>query len=232
LAAGAKADLDCGHGCNALMLAAASGDSELVAAVRRAGVKETPDAAPYLEILKFAQNAEGLKYKAALAEIASLTGQKPAPEKRVGVYRLAMKAEPAKAFLDKNHARLLNEGCYVFLNEQHFGIGGEPDVLWILPTDDKFAVMAFTGVDGINYGLDNHLVIRWMKQLEKGQPYLLTGCGQDFMSGRFIGSLADADAMAKRMYAFCPDIVDQGTGSVEALAKELRDRNELYFWWD
>jgi hypothetical protein len=87
-------------------------------------------------------------------------------------------------------------------------------------------------VDGINYDIDNHLVIRWMKRLDRDQPFLMTGCGRDFLSGRFVSKLPDADAMAKRMYAFCPDIVDQGTGSVEALAKELRKTNELYFWWD
>jgi hypothetical protein len=34
------------------------------------------------------------------------------------------------------------------------------------------------------------------------------------------------------MYDFCPDIVDQGVGSVKALATELRRSRSLYFWWD
>jgi hypothetical protein len=44
--------------------------------------------------------------------------------------------------------------------------------------------------------------------------------------------LDDVEAMAKRMYAFCPDIVDQGTNTVEALARELKETNALFFWWD
>lgn len=232
LAKGARADLDCGHGCNSLMLAAATGDEELVAAVRNAGGKETPDSEPYLEILKFAGNAEKPEYKAAVAEIAQLAGKAPTPGERAGTYKLELGAPEAKAFLEKHHAALLGKGCYVFRHDQGFGIGDKPDVLWIVPTTDKFAVMAFTGVDGINYNIDNHLVIRWMKRLERDQSFVMTGCGRDFLSGHFVNKVPDANAMAKRMYAFCPDIVDQGTGSVDALAKELKKNNELYFWWD
>ena len=232
LAAGADGNLDCGHGCTTLMLAAATGDEELVGAVKKAGAEETPDAQPYLEILNFAGNAERPEYQAALKEIARLSGKKPMPQELAGTYKLELDAEAARTFLDKHHAPLLDNGCYVFLYEQHFALGGRSDVLWILPTSDKYVVMAFTGVNGINYGIDNYLVIRWMKRLERDHPFVLTGCGFDFLSGRFETKLPDPAAMARRMYAFCPDIVDQGTGSVEALAKELRRTNELYFWWD
>ncbi len=232
IAAGANPNLDCGHGCTSLMLAAATGDQELVARLRQAGVAETPEAAPYLEILQFQENAERPDYRAALAEIEKLTGRRAAPAERPGEYRLELGAEAASEFLDQHHERLREKGCYVFLYDQNFGIGGKPDVLCILPTKDKYAVMAYTGVNGINYDIDNHLVIRWMKRLEAEHPYLLTGCGFDFLSGRFKDRLVDPEGMAERMYKFCPDIVDQGTGSVRELANELKRTNGLYFWWD
>jgi hypothetical protein len=232
LAAGAKADLDCGYGCNTLMLAAATGDAELVATIRKAGVKETPEATPYLEILKFADNAQRPEFKAALAEIEQLSGNKPAPGQRPGLYTLELGEQAAKTFLEKHHARLLKSGCYIFLYDEHFQIDNKPDELWILPTKDKFAIMAFTGVNGINYEIDNHLVILWMKKLDRDHPYLLTGCGSDFLAGHFADRLSDPASMAKKMYTFCPDIVEQGTGSVEKLAEELRKTNQLYFWWD
>jgi hypothetical protein len=39
-------------------------------------------------------------------------------------------------------------------------------------------------------------------------------------------------AFAREVYAFCPDVVDQGTGAVEALAAEMSRTNTLYLWWD
>ena len=40
------------------------------------------------------------------------------------------------------------------------------------------------------------------------------------------------DAFVRELYPFCPDIVDQGAGSIEAAAAEMRDANALFLWWD
>lgn len=45
-------------------------------------------------------------------------------------------------------------------------------------------------------------------------------------------SEADAMALAKEQYAFCSDIVEQGMGSISALAEELKQSTVWYFWWD
>ncbi len=39
-------------------------------------------------------------------------------------------------------------------------------------------------------------------------------------------------ALAKQHYDYCGDIVDQGVGSIEALAAGLLDGTVRYFWWD
>ncbi|MDQ0230125.1 hypothetical protein J2S19_001377 [Metabacillus malikii] len=38
--------------------------------------------------------------------------------------------------------------------------------------------------------------------------------------------------LAHEMYDFCPDIVDQGTGSIENLIEELIETENLFLWWD
>ena len=42
----------------------------------------------------------------------------------------------------------------------------------------------------------------------------------------------DLAAFCKDLYEFCPDIVDQGTGTVELLEKEIREREQVFLWWD
>lgn len=39
-------------------------------------------------------------------------------------------------------------------------------------------------------------------------------------------------ALAREQYAYCADIVDQGVGTVGALAGSLRGAASWYFWWD
>lgn len=38
--------------------------------------------------------------------------------------------------------------------------------------------------------------------------------------------------LAREHYIYCPDIVDQGVGSLEALAEALKESRTWYFWWD
>jgi hypothetical protein len=39
-------------------------------------------------------------------------------------------------------------------------------------------------------------------------------------------------AVAREQYAYCPDIVDQGVGSIGELAAEHVCSPSWYFWWD
>ncbi len=231
LKAGARADMDCGHGCNTLMLAAAIGDIELVAKVKEAGVEETPEAAPYLEVLEFSERAKAPQFLDALAEIERITGQRPRTAKVPGAFQFTLTSKAAKKFLDEHHERLKDWGCYAFVYDRLLDKRKEQYVIWVLPTMNQFAVMACTGVSGLNYDIDNYLVLLWMKRLYQDYPYSITDCS-GHISGHFRERLDDVEAMAKRMYAFCPDIVDQGTNTVEALARELKETNALFFWWD
>ena len=60
--------------------------------------------------------------------------------------------------------------------------------------------------------------------LRTRRPLLANGTGG--LSGPAVFPLA------LRMYAFCPDIVTQGVGSIWALADSLRASDIWYFWWD
>jgi hypothetical protein len=42
----------------------------------------------------------------------------------------------------------------------------------------------------------------------------------------------EALALAREQYRYCPDIVDQGSGTISALAAQLMSSDWWYFWWD
>jgi len=39
-------------------------------------------------------------------------------------------------------------------------------------------------------------------------------------------------SVALEQYAFCPDIVEQGTETLEGLAGEILNQPHWFFWWD
>lgn len=77
-------------------------------------------------------------------------------------------------------------------------------------------------------------MIRWLKRLDRTHPFRLYGAGIDVIEGRFADAPhgQDAHTPARAMYRFDPDVVEQGTETVGALAQELERTGELYLWWD
>ncbi len=143
-----------------------------------------------------------------------------------------VEAKRVEALLAAVQDRFVAQGFYLFRIAQEFGVGGRPDTLALYPSRDRYAILRLVGTNGANYGIGPDSIVTWLEALEREQPFVLTGIGFDWVGGRFTTPLANPDVLARRFNEFCPDIVTQGTGSVEALAQELRRSGELYCWWD
>ena len=141
-------------------------------------------------------------------------------------------AKRAEALVVAAQDRFLAQGFYLFRVAQHFGINGHPDTLALYPSRDRYAILRLVGTNGANYDVGPDSIVAWLTALEREQPFVLTGIGFDWVAGKFTTPLADPDGLAQRFNAFCPDIVTQGTGTVAALARELKRSGELYCWWD
>ncbi len=113
--------------------------------------------------------------------------------------------------------------------------------LILMPTANKYAAVLACGTNGINKGHDTEAVVSWLMEMEKENPFILAGCGFDFLDGRFSGPVKEAKTVAERMVAFCPDMVDQAQSSImplsrpdqiAALAEDLKRTGWFGFWWD
>jgi ankyrin repeat protein len=181
----------------------------------------------------FGPEARKQEFRKALEKLKKLCGSEPQPLGEIkGGFSFAVPQEKAEQLLSNHQADFLEQGYYLFRCVSNHGIGGQPDSLALLPTTDKYRVIEAMQTNGANCDLMTDDIIHWLKELEKDQPFELTGIGFDYLEGQFTSRLKNSRQLAKKMYAFCPDIVDQGTGSVAELARELKKSNRLYFWWD
>jgi len=123
--------------------------------------------------------------------------------------------------------RYRSRGAFVFESQRR------DKFLVVLPTRDWSAALAVMHTSAGNYGMSSGDIASWMKNLETTQPFELEHISHSTLSGRFLTPIADPARLAEEMYRFCPDIVDQGCGSVARLARELDKPNaRLFFWWD
>jgi len=104
--------------------------------------------------------------------------------------------------------------------------------LGLLPTNDPFEIIAAMGTSAPNYGRESGQIIQWLQDLNSDQPFLLMGAGDDFVVGKFIRAIANCRALARRICNFCPDAVQQGSGTVAALARSLKETGRFCLWWD
>jgi hypothetical protein len=101
-----------------------------------------------------------------------------------------------------------------------------------MPTKEWADLIAAFQTNGANYDLMPAGVVKWLKELEQRHPFKLTGGGFEWLEGRFLQPVSKTRKLAHQMYEFCPDIVDQGIGSVKDLARALEKDGTFFFWWD
>jgi hypothetical protein len=63
-------------------------------------------------------------------------------------------------------------------------------------------------------------------------PLVISGSTIEMAVARPPSTREDALALARQQYIYCPDIVEQGTETIEALAATLLNGHSWFFWWD
>jgi hypothetical protein len=95
----------------------------------------------------------------------------------------------------------------------------------------QFDILRHAASDGINHGLETEDLIAKLTKWHGEHGVDVFHAESDTIELELLREPEDRMAFAQELYAFCPDIVDQGIGSVEALAESL-ERQHIYLWWD
>ncbi|HLK67224.1 MAG TPA: DUF4253 domain-containing protein [Bryobacteraceae bacterium] len=128
--------------------------------------------------------------------------------------------------------RLLPAGYIAFVSGTQMGIYGAPDEVSVLKAADPLDAITGMGTNGNNYGIYCDMVAARLREWDRRFGLLLRGAGGGWLEAEFRRQPDDMMAFAREVYAFCPDVVDQGCRSVEKLAAEMKRRNMVYLWWD
>ena len=107
-------------------------------------------------------------------------------------------------------------------------------IIGIIKGTDQFNILRIQQTNGDNYDISNEDVISKLIEWNKRYPFTITGADFDWMEAVFevLPTNKEFNAFAKELYKFCPDIVDQGSGSIKELIKEMKETRKLYLWWD
>lgn len=170
--------------------------------------------------------------------LAEVTGATPRPylfvhhldyrEPRVA--SVLLEERTAKALVSQVQARL-PEGFRAFVG----GIERRDDAfasqLAIAAITTDLDLLRYARTNAGDYDIATEGLIQRLHAWDLRYGIDIVGAGHDFVDLRLQRPPKPGRAFAEEVYALCPDSVDQGVGSVDALA-ELVEAGELFLWWD
>ena len=96
----------------------------------------------------------------------------------------------------------------------------------------QFDILRLARADACNYDLDTEDIIGKLRAWHESCGIDIFHAETDTIELSLLKPPADVQAFAEDVYEFCPDIVDQGVRSVDALVKAIRDFGQVYLCWD
>ena len=159
----------------------------------------------------------------------------------------------AKKFLTENYNEYvedleIDEDMLEFMEEadvgptEHFmayqsyrGDGIEEVILFRIPVKEPWELIAWLPMGGWNECPCPEDMMAVAKYWYEEHGAWIATVSHDIVEFYVPDKVEDNDKamkLAKEMYSFCPDCIEQGMGSLELLKENIKASNVWFFWWD
>jgi hypothetical protein len=177
-------------------------------------------------------------FAAAVAAIEKATGAKDADLELRGKPLLAdegrsfrIEGHVATRLIEGSHAPFLKAGLYLFRHERNFGMGGGLDIVGLIKTTDRDALIRRVGTSDPAKKATTDQIIAFLGALEKDAPFALEEIGEDFVAGHFTAVPKDPIGIARRCAEFAPELIKGSGRAIDYLAEEIKANRTLYLIW-
>jgi hypothetical protein len=113
------------------------------------------------------------------------------------------------------------------VDEQHEGV----EVV-VAQGASQFDILRTARSNAFNCDMGTGDLIRRLRKYDREHGIDIFQAETDTIQFRLKAMPADPAGFARDLYAFCPDTVDQGVGSVAALEAEFTRKKTVFLWWD
>ena len=97
---------------------------------------------------------------------------------------------------------------------------------------NQFDIVKVAATNAVNYEKSTDQIISKLKKWDSEYGIDIWQAETDTIQLSLKKQPKDIKKFSQEVYEFCPDIVDQGVGSVEALELEIVKSKAIYLWWD
>ncbi|NHN31548.1 DUF4253 domain-containing protein [Paenibacillus agricola] len=96
----------------------------------------------------------------------------------------------------------------------------------------QFDIVRLARTDACNYDMDNKAIVAKLEQIHMRYGISIKAASSDTVGFAMDVLPKDLQGFCQELYGFCPDIVDQGSGSLAALEEQLEMLQYVELWWD
>ena len=102
----------------------------------------------------------------------------------------------------------------------------------VAPGDNQFDILRVAQSDAVNYDLGTEDLVRRLQEYDSKFGIDIFHAETDTIEFKCRSMPDDMPEFCRDLYDFCPDIVDQGVGTVEELEGEITRTGVVFLWWD
>jgi hypothetical protein len=106
------------------------------------------------------------------------------------------------------------------------------DKIGIIKGTDQYEILRIMHTNGDTDDVSHEDVIAKLKQWEKRIRFEIVGAENDWVEIELRTMPQDIKAFAEDVYEFSPDSVDEGTGNLAELVKDISATKRLVLWWN
>jgi hypothetical protein len=144
------------------------------------------------------------------------------------------RAERKAVELMKELRKQLPTGLVVFIGTTRWLGDFKPHGVELVvgPGQSQLDIIRHARSDACNYDLTTEDLVAKLAQYDKQIGIDITHAETDTIHFELLKLPDDLQSFAGDLYEFCPDLVDQGCGSLDALAEQIKQQRRVCLWWD
>lgn len=150
-----------------------------------------------------------------------------------GPYSFYTEQAKYRGYLQKVRSKLPN-GYVAFIGTtNNLASDGKEGIEIVVGTgENQLEILNIAATDAVNYNMLTKDLIDKLKIWDSKYGIDIWHAETDKIELELLNIPKDVKSFAEEVYKFCPDIVNQGTGSVASLESEIRESKSLHLWWD
>ncbi|WCO00314.1 DUF4253 domain-containing protein [Psychroserpens ponticola] len=150
-----------------------------------------------------------------------------------GVVFKFVEEQKAHSIFNAYYEQVVKGNNYIFLTNMDFDESYNTyyDIV-IIDGSDPFKIIELIGTNGVNYDVYNPDIIKKLKAWDSQINFKFVVIDVSRIHA-YIGKLPrDINKFSNEVYEFCPDVIDQGYGTMDEMISDYTENKYFWLWWD